>query len=88
MKRKSLLLAIPLIMLSCKAKKRETIHPKFPNQYKYEISGYVPTKGGMHEAMFYTDTFYQTEYGLGYTNSDGSVTKIYSPYCVSHIKNK
>lgn len=56
------------------------------NEYKYEFRGYVNTNEGQKEAIWYCDTFNFDSDTAFYTNSDGSIVKIYPPYIVKHLK--
>ena len=90
MKRKILFGSLLLLSsLSCKTKTDQKLTMgKDLKDYKYCIHGDVYTRGGFRDAVFYTDTFTFVEGGrrLEYTNSDGSVQTIYSPYQIEHIK--
>jgi uncharacterized lipoprotein NlpE involved in copper resistance len=61
-----------LLLTSCNNKEQK---------WKYEIHGFVETKKGPHEAIWYTDTITLDNDGsLHYDNSDGSRVIIKPPF--------
>ena len=65
-------LLISLSLLSCNNKQKE---------WRYEIHGFVETKRGPHEAIWYTDTITLDNDGsLYYYNSDSSRVTIKPPF--------
>lgn len=56
------------------------------NEYRYEFRGYVNTNVGTKEVIWYCDTFNFDSDTAFYTNSDGSIVKIYPPYILKHLK--
>jgi hypothetical protein len=66
------ILTTALLLTSCNNKEQK---------WKYEIHGYVETKKGPHEAIWYTDTITLDNDGsLHYDNSDGSRVIIKPPF--------
>jgi hypothetical protein len=66
------ILTTSLLLTSCNNKEQK---------WKYEIHGYVETKKGPHEAIWYTDTITLDNDGsLHYDNSDGSRVIIKPPF--------
>ena len=64
-------LLISLSLLSCNNKQKE---------WRYEIHGFVQTKKGPHEAIWYTDTIDFDGESLFYHNSDGTKVTINPPF--------
>jgi hypothetical protein len=66
------ILTTALLLTSCNNKEQK---------WKYEIHGFVETKKGPHEAIWYTDTITLDNDGsLHYDNSDGSRVIIKPPF--------
>jgi len=66
------ILTTSLLLTSCNNKEQK---------WKYEIHGFVETKKGPHEAIWYTDTITLDNDGsLHYDNSDGSRVIIKPPF--------
>ena len=69
------ILTTALLLTSCNNKEQK---------WKYEIHGYVETKKGPHEAIWYTDTITLDNDGsLHYDNSDGSRVIIKPPFILN-----
>ena len=67
-----LLLTTTTLIVSCTTKQKE---------WRYEIHGFVETKSGPHEAIWYTDTITLDNDGsLYYDNSDSSRVTIKPPF--------
>jgi hypothetical protein len=69
------ILTTALLLTSCNNKEQK---------WKYEIHGFVETKKGPHEAIWYTDTITLDNDGsLHYDNSDGSRVIIKPPFILN-----
>jgi hypothetical protein len=74
----AVILAISYVIGACSA-----------SDYKYRIEGKVNFPQGtdsLHNAVWYTDTFWVDGTSLVYTNSDSSVVRILPPYKVFELK--
>ena len=69
-----LLLTTTTLIVSCTTKQKE---------WRYEIHGFVQTKKGPHEAIWYTDTIDFDGESLFYHNSDGTKVTINPPFILN-----
>jgi hypothetical protein len=57
------------------------------SKWRYQITGFVKTKSGPHEAIAYTDTIYGANRdSVWYYNTDGSKLTIIEPYEIKKLK--